>query len=79
MYKNPILRCDASGASGHVTAKLSIRNWGAFYKSGAYAWNVLCLTPGGLCVVRRTELSAERSVLIDVQKSAEGVVAAVMR
>jgi hypothetical protein len=51
MYKNPILRCDASGASGHVTAKLSIRNWGAFYKSGAYAWNVLCLTPGGLCVV----------------------------
>ena len=46
--QEPDLRCDASGASGHVTAKLSIRKWDAFYKSGAYAWNVLCLTPGGL-------------------------------
>src|SRR5690606_38435851 len=76
--QEPDLRCGASGASGHVTAKLSIRKWGAFYKSGAYAWNVLCLTPGDLCVVRRSELSAKRLVLIDVQKSAEGVVAAAM-
>jgi hypothetical protein len=22
--------------------------WGVLYKSGAYAWKVLCLTPGGL-------------------------------
>jgi hypothetical protein len=60
-----------------VTAKFSICGWGVLYKSGVYAAKVSCLTPGDLCVVRRIELSAERSVLIDVQKSAEGVVAAV--
>jgi hypothetical protein len=61
-----------------VTAKLSIRKWDTFYKSGVRAWKVLCLTPGDLCVVRRIELGAERSAPIDVQKSAEGVLAAAM-
>jgi len=36
------------GASGHVTAKPSIRKWGVRYKSGVYTRKVLCLTPGGL-------------------------------
>jgi hypothetical protein len=42
------MRCGTSGASGHVTTKPSIGNRGVLYKSGAYAWKVLCLTPGGL-------------------------------
>ena len=50
------MRCDAVEASGHVTTKPSIRNWTAFYKSGAHVVNVWCLTPGGLlCVHGRTE------------------------
>jgi len=42
------MRRDASGASGHVTAKSSICAWGAFCKSGVYARKVTRLTPGGL-------------------------------
>lgn len=61
-----------------MTAKFSICGWGVLYKSDVYAVIVSCLTPGGLYVVRRIELSAERLVLIGVQKSAEGVVAAAM-
>jgi hypothetical protein len=34
------IRCDALGASWHVTAKPSIRKWGAFYKSSVYAMKV---------------------------------------
>ena len=42
------MRCGTLGTSGHVTAKSSICDWGVLYKSGVYARNVLCLTPGGL-------------------------------
>ena len=42
------MRCGTLGASGHVTAKPSIRNWGVLYKFGVHARKVLCLTPGGL-------------------------------
>ena len=42
------MRRDASGASGHVTAKPSICGWGAFCKSGVYAVKVTSLTPGDL-------------------------------
>ena len=53
------MRCDVFGASGHVTAKPSICNRDTFYKLGAYARKVKCLTPGGLpCVHGRTELPA---------------------
>ena len=48
------MRCDVSGASGHVTIKPSICNWGAFYKLGVYARKVKCLTPGGLHGVEGT-------------------------
>jgi hypothetical protein len=41
-------RCGTRGASGHVTTKPSIRDWGVLYKSSAYARKALCLTPGGL-------------------------------
>lgn len=45
-----------SGAYGHVTIKPSICNWLVFYKSGAYARNVNCLTLGDLlCVNGLTE------------------------
>ena len=40
-----------SGASGHVTIKLSICDWLMFYKSGVYAMKAQCLTPGGLYYV----------------------------
>jgi hypothetical protein len=57
------MRCGTPGASGHVTAKPSIRKWGVLYKSAAYAPTVVRLTPGDL-------LSAlERRVR---QKLAEG-------
>ena len=46
--QKPDMRRDASGASGHVTAKPSICGWDAFCKSGARAATVTCLTPGGL-------------------------------
>jgi len=46
--QKPDIRRDASGASGHVTAKPSICGWGAFCKSGVYAVKVTCLTPGDL-------------------------------
>jgi hypothetical protein len=50
------MRRDASGASGHVTAKPSICGWDAFCKSGVYAGKVTCLTPGDLPpVLRRIE------------------------
>lgn len=50
------MRCDMSGAYGHVTIKPSICNWLVFYKSGAYARNVNCLTLGDLlCVNGLTE------------------------
>jgi len=46
--QEPDMRRDASGASGHVTAKPSICGWGAFCKSGVYAAKVTSLTPGDL-------------------------------
>ena len=63
------MRCDAGGASGHVTMKPSICDGSAFYKSSVYAVNVSCLTPGGLPGVggatefgeTRTDRSAEVS------------------
>ena len=40
--------------SGHVTTKPSIRKRGVLYKSGVYAWKVLCFTPGDLpCALGR--------------------------
>jgi len=42
--QKPDRRRDASGTSGHVTAKSSICDWGAFCKSGVYAAKVTCLT-----------------------------------
>ena len=42
------MRCGTPGASGHVTAKPSIRNWDVLYKSSVYAQKALCLTPGDL-------------------------------
>jgi hypothetical protein len=42
------MRCGTPGASGHVTAKPSIRTWGVLYKSSGYAQKALCLTPGDL-------------------------------
>jgi hypothetical protein len=48
------MRCGTPGASGHVTTKPSIRKRGVLYKSGVYAWKVLCLTPGDLpCALGR--------------------------
>ena len=50
------MRCDAFGASGHVTIKPSICNRGAFYKLGVYAVTVKCLTSGDLqCVEGATD------------------------
>jgi len=46
--QKPDMRRDASGASGHVTAKPSICGWGAFCKSGVHAAKVTSFTPGGL-------------------------------
>ena len=46
--QKPDPRRGASGASGHVTAKPSICDWGVLCKSGVYARTVSCLTPGGL-------------------------------
>jgi len=46
--QKPDMRRDASGASGHVTAKPSICGWDAFCKFGVYAAKVTCLTPGDL-------------------------------
>jgi len=46
--QKPDMRRDASGTSGHVTAKSSICDWDAFCKSGVYAAKVTCLTPGDL-------------------------------
>jgi hypothetical protein len=40
--------CGTLGASGHVTAKPSIRTGSVLYKSGVYAGKVLCLTPEDL-------------------------------
>ena len=55
------MRCDTSGASGHVTIKPSICTWGVFYKSDVYAMKVKCLTPGGLyCVEGATDTGAIR-------------------
>jgi hypothetical protein len=73
------MRCGTLGASGHVTTKPSIRKWSVLYKSGAYAWKVLCLTPGDLLCARgevacdRNWLNVEKSRLIAGEKSAEGI------
>ena len=48
------MRCDVLGASGHVTIKPSICDWGTFYKLGVYAGKVKCLTSGGLHCVEGT-------------------------
>lgn len=60
-----------------MTAKPSIYVWGVLYKSGVHAVKVLCLTPGGLPAVQGNGLSTGQPVLIDWQKSAEGIVGAV--
>jgi len=71
----PEAGCGTPGTSWHVTAKFSIGRWGVLYKSGAYAWNVLCLTPGDLlCVPPLAGLNVEGSTLIAGEKSAEGIV-----
>ena len=50
------MRCGTPGASGHVTAKPSIRKGGVLYKSGVYVRKALCLTPGGLpCAIVMAE------------------------
>jgi len=67
------MRCGTLGTSGHVTAKSSICDWGVLYKSGVYAWNALCLTPGGLQRVPQG-LRGSRGFLTALQKSAEGIV-----
>jgi hypothetical protein len=56
------MRCDAGGASGHVTIKPSICKRSAFYKSRVYAVKVSCLTPGDLLDVEgATEFGAIRA------------------
>ena len=40
------MRCDVHGTSWHVTTKSSIRDWCAFYKSGAYARQSSVSYPG---------------------------------
>ena len=67
------MRCGTLGASGHVTAKPSIREWGVLYKSGAYAWKATRLTPGDLQRCPRG-LRVERSTPTALQESAEGIV-----
>ena len=54
--QKPDTRRGASGASGHVTAKPSICDWGVLCKSGVYARTVSCLTPGGLSGASATRL-----------------------
>ena len=64
------MRRGTPGTSGHlsacghaqagVTAKSSIHRGGVLCKSGVYAWNDLCLTLGGLPVVRRDWESGNR-------------------
>jgi hypothetical protein len=49
------MRCGTPGTSGHVTTKSSIRVLGVLYKPGVYARTVLCLTLGGLHVVRASQ------------------------
>ena len=47
--QEPDMRCGAPRTSWHVTTKSSIHgNRGVLYKSGVYAWKVICLTLGGL-------------------------------
>ena len=64
--QEPDTRCGTPGTSWHVTAKFSIRR-GVLYKSGAYAWKVLCLTPGDLpCALgRRVRLKLAEGREID--------------
>jgi hypothetical protein len=62
-----------------VTTKSSICAWGVLYKSGVYAWKVLCLTLGGLPVVCASEvvprkLSEAQAELSGRQKPAKGIV-----
>ena len=61
------MRCDAGGASGHVTMKPSICKRSAFYKSSVYAVNVSCLTPGDLSSVE----GATEPRAIEVDRPAE--------
>ncbi len=71
--QEPDLRRGKPGTSWHVTAKCSIHERGALYKSGVYARKAMRRTPGDLHGVRRG-LRGERSSLTAVQKSAEGIV-----
>ena len=50
--QKPNTRSGTPGASGHVTAKPSIREWGVLYRSGVYARKVVPLALGGLYGVR---------------------------
>jgi len=74
MDKNRIrgIRCRTSGP---VTAKsISIKGTGC--RSGGCALKAVGLTSGDLPLVRDSGLRMERSVLIERQESAEGVVVA---
>lgn len=67
------MRCGILGTSGHVTAKFSIHNWGMLYKSGVYALEATCLTPGGLpyAIVSRLRLNIAEERVIDPDHMAE--------
>ena len=80
--QKPDMRRDALGASGHVTTKPSICNFGgnagagAFCKSGAYARQDSCLATGDLSGAARevdARLGVGQPALNTVEKSAEGV------
>ena len=72
--QKPDTRRDASGASGHVTAKPSLCGWGAFCKSGVYARIASCLTTGDLSGALEARLGVGRPTLNTVEKSANGIV-----
>ena len=56
-----------------MTTKPSIGNRGVLYKSGVYAWKVLCLTPGDLsCALgRRVRLKLAEGRAIDPDRMGE--------
>lgn len=69
-------RCGTRGASGHVTAKPSIRNWRVLYKSATYAPKVNATYPGrpAESAPLRAGLGDGRPEPNEPQESAEGIV-----
>ena len=67
------MRRDVLGASGHVTVKPSLCDWGTFCKSGVYAVKVTSLTPGDLPGALE-KLSVWQRTLNTREESAEGIV-----